>query len=131
MQSNFTPKQVGAMKFRALRSLNFGLPHDLRGLVVRALPFLPDDTPLKHRKLLDQDNGPSLKGRIALIEGYLAQGAPTRFNLMPSGEERGVITLQEKASRAFAAGAIGIVFANSEDKLYQPRIAVRMPEYAR
>jgi hypothetical protein len=121
------------MKFRALRSLNFGLPHDIRGLVVRALPVLPDDTPLKHRKLLDQDNGPSLKGRIAVIEGYLARESPsrTRFNLMPSGEERGVITLQEKASRAFAAGAIGIVFANSEDKLYQPRIAVRMPEYAR
>ena len=115
------------MKFRALRSLNFGLPHDLRGLAVRAVPFLPDDALLKHRK--DQDNVPSLKGRIALIEGYLAREAPTIFD--PSGEERGVMTLQEKASRAFAAGAIGIVFANREDKLYQPRIAVRMPEYER
>ena len=121
------------MRFRALRSLNFGLPHDLRGLVVRPVPFLPDDTLPKHRKLLDQldqGNGPSLKGRIALIEGYLAREAPTRFD--PSGEGRGLMmTFQEKAARAFAAGAIGIVFSNSEDKLYQPRIPVPMPESAR
>jgi hypothetical protein len=59
----------------------------------------------------DQDlqNGPLLKGRIALIE-------------------RGIVSFQVKAVRAFAAGAIGIVFANDEDELYQPCIAVRMPE---
>ena len=62
----------------------------------------------------DQDlqNGPHLKGRIALIE-------------------RGIVSFQVKAVRAFAAGAIGVVFANDEDELYQPCIAVRMPEYER
>ena len=46
-------------------------------------------------------NAPILKGRIALIE-------------------RGSCTFQNKAVRAFNAGAIGIIFANYDDELYQP-----------
>ena len=50
-------------------------------------------------------NASLLKGRIALIE-------------------RGLCTFQEKAKRALNAGAIGIIFANSEDQLYQPCVSV-------
>ena len=48
-------------------------------------------------------NATLLRGRIALIE-------------------RGLCTFQEKAARAMGAGAIGIIFANSEDELYQPTV---------
>ena len=69
---------------------------------------------MTHTTNQDQDllNGPHLKGRIAR-------------------SERGIVSFQVKAVRAFAAGAIGVVFANDEDELYQPCIAVRMPEYER
>ena len=34
--------------------------------------------------------------------------------------ERGLCTFFEKASRAVSAGAVGVIFVNSEDELYQP-----------
>jgi hypothetical protein len=43
---------------------------------------------------------------------------------MPGLIERGLCTFQEKAARAMGAGAIGIIFANSEDELYQPLASV-------
>jgi hypothetical protein len=56
-------------------------------------------------------NATLLKGRIALIE-------------------RGLCTFQEKAKRALNAGAIGIIFANSEDQLYQPCVSVSFTCYS-
>ena len=34
--------------------------------------------------------------------------------------ERGLCTFHEKAWRAVSAGAVGVIFVNSEDELYQP-----------
>ncbi len=87
--------QVGALRFAALRSLNFGEPRDVRGSVVRAVPVLADQ---------DLQNATLIKGRIVLIE-------------------RGLCTFQEKAVRAYTAGAIGIIFINTEDEVYQPESA--------
>ena len=84
--------QVGALRFVALRSSNFGEARDVRGSVIKTVPLLADQ---------DLQNATLVKGRIAIIE-------------------RGLCTFQEKAIRAYKAGAIGIIFVNTNEELYQP-----------